>query len=105
MADETPVAPSPPPAPAPPKPLEPGDFATHVGGHPNKGDGPEPVGRIVAVIPQVKVMTDAKGSPLLDANGAVRTQDDGVRLAVSWPLLRIESKHRPDELARWEPKG
>lgn len=105
MADETPAAPSPPPAPAPPKPLEPGDFVTHVGGHPQRGDRPdEPVGRVVAAIPQVKVLTDKDGKALIDADGAVRTRDDGVKLAVSWPSIRLECKHRPEDLARWEPR-
>lgn len=98
MSDETPAP--------PPRPLEPGDFVAHVGGHPRRGDLPaEPVGRVVAAVPQVKALADKDGRPMLDASGAVRTQDDGVRLAVSWPLLRIESGHRPEDLARWEPKA
>lgn len=101
MPDETPTAPSP----AKPKPLEPGEFVTHVRGHPLKGDLPaEPLGRVVAIEPQVKVMTDAQGNPLLDKDGSARTQDDGVNVSVTWPILRQWSKHRPEQLARWDPK-
>lgn len=94
MPDETPAKTD------PPRPLEPGDFVTHVGGHPNKGDGPEPVGRVVAVVPRVKVATDKDGKPKLDKDGAAIVEPDGEVLAVTWPSLRIEGRYERDQLGR-----
>lgn len=95
MPDETPIDPAP-----KDRPLEPGDFVTHVGGHPNKGDGPEPVGRVVAVVPQVKVAVDKQGKELLNDDGSAKTKDDGELLAVTWPSLRIEGRYERGRLER-----
>lgn len=97
MPDETPIDPAP-----NDRPLEPGDFVTHVGGHPNKGDGPEPVGRVVAVIPQVKIAVDKDGKPKLDKDGVAKVEEDGVSLAVTWPSLRLEGRYKPESLKRRE---
>lgn len=94
MPDETPAKTD------PPKPLEPGDFVTHVGGHPNKGDGPEPVGRVVAVVPRVKVASDKDGKPRLDKDGSAIVEPDGELLAVTWPSLRIEGRYEREQLGR-----
>lgn len=114
MADESKVEPgaadAPKDAPRPrakakAAPLGPGDFVVCVGGHPAKGDGPEPVGRIVAEVEEARIVLDDKGGPRLDKDGAAVSEPDGTRLVVSWPTLRLESKHRPDELERREVKA
>ena len=78
--------------------LAPGDFVTLKGGHPAKGDGPEPVGRVAAVKPVVQLSLDKDGNPALDKHGVAKAEPDGEMLVVTWPRLRIESEHRADEL-------
>lgn len=93
-----------PPEPKGPDPIAPGDFVTIKGGHPQKGDlKAEPVGRVVAIEPLVKVVVDKDGKPALDKDGAVRTEPDGERLVVTWPKLRVETRHAAEELERRKP--
>lgn len=83
------------------RPLEPGDFVVHVGGHPQRGDSPsEPVGRVVAVVPRVKVVVEKDGKPKLDKDGSAIVEPDGELLAVTWPSLRIEGRYERDQLGR-----
>lgn len=86
-------------------PIAVGDLVTHAGDHPLKGDGAEPVGRVVAEVPAVRILYNADGKALVDKDGATVTEDDGTRLVVSWPSLRLESKHRAEDLERREAKG
>lgn len=86
-------------------PLAPGDFVTRAGGHPDKGDGPEPVGRVVAEVEEARIVLDDKGDPKVDKDGAAVSEPDGTRLVVTWPTLRTESRHRADELERHAVKA